>query len=209
MKVHGRSDTHEVWDLYPTFSGSLAFDVGANGGTVSLVLAENFTKVIALEPAEESFQDLEALRLPNVVCSQVAVSDQDGSVILQEAESATHQMGELVTGIADSPLAWVWGEECGQRQVAAVTLDTLARLYGIPDFIKIDVEGHEAHVISGGLTMLSEHDPILLIEVHAASLGEGIRSMLPDYHWTRYDHAYYVGNNSPLVNEHYWLRGEK
>lgn len=209
MKVPFVSDTSEVWYQYKHFTGELAFDIGANGGMVTEVLAPHFTTVVAFEPCAESCEELRALALDNVIVNQAAVSDVDGTVTLSETDVSTGRFGELVTDPSKSPIGHYWGAETGERVVPAVTLDTLFDLYGAPDFIKIDTEGHEAHIVVGGMASLKKHLPTLLIEVHAGHLGSGIQAMLPEYRWTRFNHEVYEARNSPLVNEHYWLRGEK
>ncbi len=209
MKVRGRSDTSEIWELYSTFHGDLAFDIGANGGAVANLLAPHFETVLAFEPATESYYDLIADAPFNVKPYQLAVSNVCGPIFLEEADYATGKMGELVTDTDTSPLSRGWGAKTGQRTVIATTLDAICRIHGAPDFIKIDVEGHEARVIEGGLEALKKHDPILLIEIHSAALGGRIEKLLPDYQWIRYDHEIYTAQKSPLVNEHFWVRGEK
>jgi hypothetical protein len=47
-----------------------------------------------------------------------------------------------------------------------VTIDQMARQFGPPSHIKIDVEGHEAAVLRGGADTLCDSSPLLFIELH-------------------------------------------
>ena len=57
--------------------------------------------------------------------------------------------------------------------MSCVSLDAFlaARPTLVPDLVKIDVEGHEGDVLAGMRTMLAEHGPALVIELHG-SAGE-------------------------------------
>ena len=54
-----------------------------------------------------------------------------------------------------------------KRKVPVVSLNYLADRYGLPDFIKVDVEGAEYDVIKGGIDVLKHNKIKLLIEVHS------------------------------------------
>lgn len=198
--VDFRSDPREIWDRYKTYRGDLAFDIGANGGMVANILAANFESVIAFEPCEESFQQLRNSARPNVVPEMVAVSDFDGEVTLLEAEK-TMGMGELVTGTS---LPMAWGATTGERTVPAITLDAAVETYGIPDFIKIDTEGHELAIVEGGLTFLTDHEPRLLIEVHSEENGKVIREHLAHRLMDEVRHQAYTPDSYYWTN-HYYL----
>lgn len=196
------SDTTAVWELYPKLMGHLAFDIGANGGAMSSILAENFDKVVAVEPAEESYRHLREVALPNVCCVNRAVTSQGGWVELRET-TRTKRTGELYTG--DSLAGW--GATVGQRNVRACTLDHLTRTYGQPDFVKIDTEGHEVEVLKGGAKTLAGR-PRFIIEIHSKDLGEQCKLILyaAGLDWTEHLHEGYR-EGSPTREKHYWLVG--
>ncbi|MBK9118899.1 MAG: FkbM family methyltransferase [Phycisphaerales bacterium] len=58
---------------------------------------------------------------------------------------------------------------CAQSE-REITLDTAAVQYFMPDFIKIDVEGAELHVLQGAEDILRKRKPSLVIEVHSVLL---------------------------------------
>lgn len=199
--VDFESDPPEIWGLYRSFVGRLAFDVGANGGMVAEMLAERFDTVVAFEPAVESFERLVETARPNVVAHNVAVSDHMGTVTLVESVEAM-KMGELVTG---SNLAVSWGPATGVREVPCWTLDHAAEIHGMPDLVKIDTEGHEVEVIAGAKTLLESH-PTLLVEIHAAENFPTIVALCPPYHWRKVEHPGYRLDD-PQRHEHFFVLG--
>src|SRR5438477_7442926 len=96
--LDGWSDPVAATARLVSFSGELAFDVGANTGHVAANLAQRFTKVVAFEPAVESFSALKVAMeaYPNVEPLQLAVSDHTGTVELRAADVAIGT-GQLVT----------------------------------------------------------------------------------------------------------------
>lgn len=57
------------------------------------------------------------------------------------------------------------GDAPASTEVPSVTVDTLAKLYGMPDVVYVDVEGFELAVLNGATEAL-EGRPDLMIEVH-------------------------------------------
>lgn len=222
--LEGMADTEEVWALYPTFSGGLAFDVGANAGQVADVLSNNFDRVVAFEPAVESMFDLERKQHRNVTPVRAAVSDHSGTVELLWNQRATGRFGQLASEVGFDLIGH--GGDSRMIEVPAVTLDEAVAEYGAPDFIKVDVEGHEVKVIQGGRNLFQDYDPTLLIEIHADEYGKEIVGLLPGYKWERYGHPEHSGiENDPRASEsrkartlprwakfvknHYWIRGTR
>lgn len=194
-----QSDAASVWEVLQAATGTLAFDIGANGGLVATSLADRFETVIAVEPAIESYTQLLTTAPPNVTPLNVACSATPGTITLRET-ALTGSLGELFTG--DS---LPWGEHVGYRDVEAVTLDDLTRLYGTPDFIKIDTEGHESQVLAGGVDTLLTR-PAFVIEIHSQENGAAVRHSLnaADLPYQVHHHNAYR-TDSPWRQHHYWL----
>lgn len=194
-----QSDAASVWEILQSATGHLAFDIGANGGLVSTVLAANFEQVIAVEPATESFAQLVATAPPNVRPLNVACSAVPGTITLRET-ALTSTMGELFTGES-----LPWGAHVGYRDVEAVTVDDLAATYGTPDFIKVDTEGHESEVMVGAMDTLATH-PRFVIEVHSQGNGAAVRHALNAVNlpYEMHHHNAYR-TDSPWRQHHYWL----
>lgn len=185
-------DQAGAWDVLGSVSGGLALDIGGNQAQAAHVLAANFTKVVSFEPAAESFAILEAESEDNVECVNAAVSSFTGQVRLTECDYAI-STGQLTTGTG-----LAWGNPVGHRMVPCVTLDDVVKMYGQPDFTKVDVEGHEIEVLKG---WTGPRCPVL-IEVHAAAneqpvrdlFGEPLRKLVHDPSVGRMAYA-----------EHFWL----
>lgn len=196
----GRTDPHVVWDHYGDYSGRLAFDVGANIGQVAKLIAPRFESVVSFEPCAESYAILAAEAPANVTALPWAVSNVDGPITLYEAHESI-QTGQLV-----SSEGLYWGPLEGERRVEAFTLDTLTELHGVPDFIKVDTEGHELQVIEGAMGTLASH-PTLLIEVHHAAAGKAILAILDDLGGYDVSVVGHEGRPESLaVENHWWIK---
>jgi FkbM family methyltransferase len=78
--------------------------------------------------------------------------------------------------------------------VPVYTLGSLITLTGlIPSHLKIDVEGYEDEVLSGGLPMLREHRPTIFLELHCGPMRamgrhpEEVLSLLEDAGYHRFE----------------------
>lgn len=60
----------------------------------------------------------------------------------------------------------------------AITLDSISAAVGPPDFIKIDIDGGEADALAGGLTILRESRPHLVVETHSLELENECGALL-------------------------------
>lgn len=194
--------------LWHGFGGKIAYDIGANAGQTIPEELDRFDQVYAFEPALENRDHLVKHFGANerVHLVMVAVSDMSDTLSLHEAPSKI-DTGQLVTLGTDG---MEWSDDVSQngrpREVPAVALDDFISENPVPEFLKIDVEGHEAHVIRGALGLLEARRPQMLIEVHSQALGEWIqRTIGPWYEVEPVRHPHYRPG-SPLYLGHYWLR---
>src|ERR1022692_2988904 len=161
--------------------GMLVFDVGAHRGQRTDVFLQLGARVIAIEP-DASNQRLLARRYrgnrsrgnPVTVVGK-AVSDASAAATLW-----VHAPGSGLNSLSQK---WVrelgkddrrFGskvEFAGRQQVETTTLETLMNSFGVPCYIKIDVEGHEPSVLRG----LKRPVPFLSFEVNLPEfLPEGL-----------------------------------
>lgn len=197
-RLDAHKDQAGAWDVLEQASGDLAFDVGANVGQSTKVLALGFRKVIAFEPCMESYEILDVEAPANVMPICMAVWSSNGEIELEEHENS------ISTGQLTASDGLHWGKKVGTRVVRAATLDYLAMVYGTPDFVKIDTEGSEVEVVKGGLSAL-RGVPNVIIECHKAENGPIIMDMLPWFSWRKLEHELRVG--SPTRANHYWIVG--
>lgn len=143
------------------------FDIGANVGTSTLLLAEDNTAVIhAFEASEFAskivLQNMAANGLENrVKVINTLVADKSGAIIpfywAYSSGGASIFKGRL-------------GHDFAINKIA-LALDDYISTYGLyPDLLKIDVEGAELMVLNGALNMLRKIKPLIFLELHA--LGE-------------------------------------
>src|SRR5512138_929880 len=144
--------------------GDLVFDIGAHAGNHVRSLSSLGCRVVALEP-QPDFARL--LRLLFARRANVRIVEAGAGAARGRASLSISDRTPTVTSAADG-----WRERrmvdpdfSGVRwnrslQIEVTTLDALIEEYGMPAFIKIDVEGSEAAVLAG----LSAAAPALAFE---------------------------------------------
>ncbi len=141
----------------------LFIDVGANVGTYTVLAAKVCgAHCIAFEPDHESFKNLTANIKFNEISNrvrvyQIAISDHDGFVPF------TTELG-TENRILQKPML--------QKGVVKVKTDTLDNILNNskPTLIKIDVEGHQNHVINGAInTLATESLGAVIMEMNAGN----------------------------------------
>lgn len=147
----------------------LLFDIGANRGDATIAGLEKGYNVVAIEPAPIIFAELVKNFIYNrrVVPLKVAVSDSDN----QRVEFYEAQEDGLSTlnkeWLTDETMPYN-GKPFRTIQANTITMDTLVRIYGVPDLIKIDVEGAEWSVFKG----MTEYCGKLTFEWTNVTIGE-------------------------------------
>jgi FkbM family methyltransferase len=141
--------------LYARFlrPGDLAFDIGAHVGDRVSAFRRLGARVVALEPQPGPARALRLIhgRDPKVTLVEAACGDSEGSATLR-INSANPTVSTLSGEFVDAAHGQDgWREQVWDREliVPCTTLDALIAEHGLPAFIKIDVEGFEAHVLAG------------------------------------------------------------
>ncbi len=124
-----------------------AFDIGANAGYYSLILAKHTGgKVVAVEPVSENISEMQENFDRN-----------------------------------DYPITVVKALLGAKPEGGTISLDRLCSDHFRPDFIKMDIEGGEVDALKGGVGLIEEYRPHMVIEVHGEDLEAGCREILNRY----------------------------
>ena len=158
--------------FYSTIIGhdDLVFDVGANVGQRAAIFSELARTVVAFEPQAECVRHLRSrFRFKrNVEIQPVALSEAAGEAEIYE--SSAHTVSSMSPKFIESVGKKVFKDETWDRKVVVKTgtLDQMIEVYGLPRFIKIDVEGFELNVLKG----LSHPVPLLSFEFIPIAIDE-------------------------------------
>jgi len=147
-----------MWILEKEACGSIGIDVGANIGYTTLHLCRNMKRVVAIEPDPRSRK----LLIENInangfeervdICN-FAVSDMEGRTSIYLADKPNLSSLHRRPGISEQ-----------RHEVLTKTIDSLNLQ---PNFIKMDIEGHEVQALNGAMGSLEATKQCkILIEVH-------------------------------------------
>lgn len=144
-------------------AGMRVWDVGANVGLFTFTAAGLGAEVLAIEAdiwlvgnlrRAAALQDLKVSVLSAAAAADWGIADFVVAANTRATSYLASFGGSVMTGGVRE-----------RHHVATVPLDTLIEKFGIPDVVKVDVEGAEVAVLAGAAQVLST-GPVLLIEVY-------------------------------------------
>ncbi len=165
------ADELAVLDKEISIQGAIVLDIGANIGnhTVYWSKVREATHIYSFEPVPDTFRilkrniELNALE-EKVTLFPVALGNEDGSANLD-----------------------FWDpNNCGKAQIKSSTDGSmkLARLDDFSferiDFVKIDVETFEYHLLLGARETLNKHSPVIFVEIFSEHF-ERVNGLLEEY----------------------------
>jgi FkbM family methyltransferase len=172
---HGRRREQDTMEFFQQVlrPGDTVIEVGSHIGYMTMLFAKlvgDKGRVLVFEPGQNNLPYLRANvgKLPTVQIVESAVSDADGAAPFFE-EALTGQNNSLLGDyerFEQNRKRAFSNQKYQERMVPTVRLDTFVRERGVrPQLIKIDIEGAESMALTGALTTLREHQPMLVVEV--------------------------------------------
>lgn len=159
--------------------GMVCFDVGANMGFYTVLMARVAKSVVSFEPALSMHQRLrrhiELNHLSNVVAERLALSDHRG----QGTIYVTPDTASI------DPQHWSKDKAVSVDTFDCLTLDEYCSEHKVEriDFMKVDIDGHEAAFLRGAAETLSRHKPNLIIEIAPECLARGEQEATEICNW--------------------------
>lgn len=147
--------------------GDIYVDIGANIGLFTLIASHRVGKngqVYSFEPCYKTYsrleKNIELNQMSNVKINHKALSDHTGQIEMNVSLDGYDAWNSIANPIA--------GQSFSVEKVSTIRWDDFAHannLIGRVTLIKIDVEGWESHVLSGGCKTFGRTDaPVLQVE---------------------------------------------
>lgn len=152
-------------DLLP--KNSVVFDVGANVGLYTLLLAK---QVYSFEPVPRNIEYLSRHirinKISNVTIVPCAISDQTNLFAFEYGDNCV--LGHI--------------SDAGNQPVVAISCDTFCDQFSCtPNLIKIDVEGAEISVLQGAKYILIKHKPVVFLSTHSDDLRKNCLEIMQEF----------------------------
>lgn len=142
------------------------YDIGANVGVYTVLASKvKGSKTISIEPLPKTFEKL----IDNVNVNRI------NDRVISKNIGLSYESGRLnFTNNLDTMNSVSDTKTDNTTEVDVFTLDSVAERFGIPDVIKMDVEGFETNVIKGGKnTIKNEKFGVLIIELNGSGTTFG------------------------------------
>lgn len=177
--------------------GALVFDVGANYGNRVGLFLECGARVIAVEPQSKCGRYLEETYGNRITWLQKGIGSVNEWRDFYEADNSVLSTfsSEYIDRVKDTRhQSSLWQKSATRIEI--ITLDQLVESHGVPDFVKVDVEGFEREVVGG----LSKAYGVLSLEYTVPELSDDllyIVNRLEEIGYTAFNHS--IGESMKLA----------
>jgi len=139
----------------------LLFDIGANIGLWALKNYTHETKIVCVEASPTTTQELQRnCQGKNILCLNYAVTSTNSNTVTF-CECSSSPISTLDESWLNDPSSRFYKVHSYKKiQVPTITIDKLISDYGIPDILKVDVEGAENIVLKS----LTQHVKTICFE---------------------------------------------
>lgn len=197
-------ERHFVENILPRLirrDAPVCFDVGANVGDFSALLRRYFpaAQIFAFEPVAATYQRLFANVSPSgVKCLHLGLGAQAGlaTIYLSEDERAS-ALASLYPEVSQTIHRFT-ATRAESTQIQ--TLEAFCRENGIAvvDFLKVDTEGHEMEVLTGGRDLIQRGN-VRVIQFEFNEMNVMSRVFLKDFFELLADYRLYRLNEASLI----------
>jgi FkbM family methyltransferase len=140
--------------IHKSFNFNTSLDVGSNSGHVTNMLSKICKNVYSFEPIDYLYRAQKKIfKNRNIKVYNYALGDKKCKKIFYISKNNDPESSFLLRK-----------KSIKKKSVKINTGDSIFRDKRV-DFIKIDVEGYEYHVIKGLENLIKKHKPLLLIEI--------------------------------------------
>lgn len=166
------TEEHRFWRSLD-LSKKIVWDVGSFQGLLALFFARTARSVVCFEPNDTNrkrlLENIALNSLTNVTVRPVGIGS--------SPQTATMVYSPLMSGGASVDQLTVENLKARNDVVRQeITITTIDQEVGsgtpAPDFIKIDIEGHELAALQGARTTLQQYRPTLFLEMHGETMRE-------------------------------------
>ncbi|MCP4001326.1 MAG: FkbM family methyltransferase [Gammaproteobacteria bacterium] len=152
--THWSEQDQIMLDFYSQFisAGDLVFDIGANVGNRTKIFLKMKNKVLAVEPQDDCLEILHRFYGKNsdltILDNVVGPNEGEAELMISDANTLSTLSQDWIQDVKNSGrfADYSWN---GSKTTGMKTLDQLISKYGIPAFIKIDIEGFEYEALKG------------------------------------------------------------
>ena len=172
--------------------GKTVLDIGSHIGHHSLGFSQlvgKKGKIYAFDPNPYNLERLEIIvkknSINNIKICNLGISDTTGksdfnfSSNVDDMTSSGGFVGGTQTPLSDSIYI---NAGFKKKKISLTTLDEFVNENELDNLsiIKIDVEGHEANVLNGGIEVLKKTSPIILVEIHTIKAMYDVDRIMKD-----------------------------